>query len=256
MNAELVEAVAIPQDVYDYELGAGLSVNGELREKVLIQEIKSVTLLIDGESINVPLNGATISYENAQTTAQGSKIWWPQTDPDATSSDENKVCLHGPCVRYNTIIPPGPQTSTCKFNDEETGVAGDTTCHKRVDFVVEMKSKSYTWWNSASISSLVDGKQWGINAEKSGTFADIPNPKNLESDRIPSYNPKNGMTGVEMITLLMGPVLHHMSFRPHQMFWQIYPQTKKRTSMLMLGLLLITWPIEAHQDIFHMVMVW
>ena len=175
VNAELVEAVAIPQDVYDYELGAGLSVNGELREKVLIQEIKSVTVLIDGESINVPLNGATISYENAQTTAQGSKIWWPQTDPDATSSDENKVCLHGPCVRFNTIIPPGQQTSTCKFTDAMTGVAKDTMCHKRVDFVVTMKSKSYTWWNSATISSLVEGKQWGVNAEKSGTFADIPN---------------------------------------------------------------------------------
>ena len=132
-------------------MGAGLSVNGELREKVLIQEIKSVTNVIDGESINVPLNGATISYENAQTTAQGSKIWWPQTDPDATSSDENKVCLHGPCVRVQHHHTTWSATSTCKFTDAMTGVAKDTMCHKRVDFVVTMKSKSYTWWNSATI---------------------------------------------------------------------------------------------------------
>ena len=82
MNAELVEAVAIPQDVYDYELGAGLSVNEiaerySFRNKIRHRVNRWRKYQCSAQRGNNQLRKCT-NYG-------GSKIWWPQTDPDATS---------------------------------------------------------------------------------------------------------------------------------------------------------------------------
>ena len=149
--AKLNEMIPIPSDVSSNELGpvSFQYTDGTSAQSSNIQEIVSMHLLIDGESIEIPPNG--IPYKSkAQAelspTSKGNLVWWPTPGP---GSD----CGHGHCVRVQYNLTPGNSAS--------------------FDFKVVVKSTSHSWWYSTMVDGKVEGKSEGASLERSGTFTEI-----------------------------------------------------------------------------------
>jgi len=118
----------------------------------LIQDVTEIKLIIDGQTINIPLEGIPPRMvADKITTANGHEVWWPGTS--GTGSD---FCIGGPCVKVQLNLGPSESTT---FQYQTT-----------------IKTKSYTWdGDSGNILPTVPGFTTGITSESSGTFADYAN---------------------------------------------------------------------------------
>ena len=148
----LEESIPLPIDVSSKESGdvAIARIDNTEVEKSIIQEILSHQIIVDGEVINIPLEGKpTKSKANAVVTAKGTQIWWP----GIVNQNNDDMCSHGACIRVSTDVEPGS--------------------HKKVDFSVTLKSSSHTWWQSTRVDGKIEGKSEGISLDRSGTFEDV-----------------------------------------------------------------------------------
>ena len=174
-TAGFIESIPLPPDVYNFERGDGFAFDDQTKSpgKIKIQEIVSIKVLIDGEIIDVDTTGVQKSRESAVTTQKNSSIWWPADRKDDTTGN---YCKHGPCIKVANYIEPGTNPSeTCKRTDLFTGLLVDVYCHRRVDVEIKLKATSFSWWNSITVDSRIDGKAEGINIERSGSFSEISN---------------------------------------------------------------------------------
>ena len=118
----------------------------------LIQDVTEIKLIIDGQTINIPLEGIPprmVADKNYH--CNGHEVWWPGTS--GTGSD---FCIGGPCVKVQLNLGPSESTT---FQYQTT-----------------IKTKSYTWdGDSGNILPTVPGFTTGITSESSGTFADFAN---------------------------------------------------------------------------------
>ena len=149
-DGSLQESIPIPMDVMSKDSQVALGYTDNTEDEVSkIQKIIDIELRIDGEVINIPLDGLpTRSKSNAVTTSQGSEIWWPGKGP---SSDHCKI---ESCVRVSMDIP--------------------AFSHETLDFAVTVESTSHSWWHSTKVDSKLEGKSVGTSVHRSGTFSDIP----------------------------------------------------------------------------------
>ena len=160
----LQESIPIPSDVTSNERGefALMYEDGTEVDKSTIQEVISMELRLDGETITIPANGLPHKDKSeAIVTSKGNLVWWPDANPlDNPSTESNEMtdsdgCRHGPCVRVSFDIP------------------ADT--HDTIDFAVTLEATSHTWWHSSKMDGKVEGKSEGTSVSRSGTFEDIEN---------------------------------------------------------------------------------
>ena len=116
---------------------------------VTLQETLELTLVVAGQSINIPIDGMPDKpYADRIITAAGHEVWWPPVGTDA------EECPVAKCVKVRVFL-----------NTDES---------VRYSFEIRVKSTSYSWWNHDSrVDAKVAGKSHGIGMETSGTFADI-----------------------------------------------------------------------------------
>lgn len=113
-----------------------------------LQQTLQITLAIDGQDINIPIDGMPHrSFSNAITTTTGHQVWWPSIGTDETE------CPLAKCIKVRT-------------NFESSGAV-------RYALNLHMQSTSYSWWDDGRVYAGIAGKDTGINAENSGTFADL-----------------------------------------------------------------------------------
>ena len=118
----------------------------------MVQDVTDIKLIIDGQTINIPLEGIpTRMVADKITTANGHEVWWP-----GTSGTGDDFCIGGPCVKVKISLGPGQSTT--------------------FEYQTTIKTKSYTWdGDSSNILPTVPGFTTGITSESSGTFADFEN---------------------------------------------------------------------------------
>ncbi|DAC08217.1 MAG TPA: transglutaminase domain-containing protein [Candidatus Poseidoniales archaeon] len=150
-QASATENILIPPTVYSSLSGAAQFMYSDSTESAAptaLQQTLQITLSIDGQDINIPIDGMPDRpYSNAITTANGHKVWWP----DVGSGDEQ--CPMAKCVKVRSNFQNGGSV--------------------RYDFNIQIQSTSYSWWDDGRVKETIVGKSDGINAENSGTFADL-----------------------------------------------------------------------------------
>jgi hypothetical protein len=161
----LQESIPIPSDITSNERGdfALMYEDGTEADKSTIQDIISMELRIDGETITIPAEGKPYKeYDDAYITSGGNKVWWPSLNPldnpgtpGVNEMKDPEGCRHGACIRVSFDIP------------------ADT--HDTIDFAVTLESTSHTWWHSTKMDGKVEGKSEGTSVSRSGTFEDIEN---------------------------------------------------------------------------------
>ena len=157
-NAWMTEAYLIPPVVQSTLPGAAqfsyTDESGQY-EPVILQQTLQITVSIDGQSINVPVDGMPDrAYEDAIVTPNGHEIWWPEVGGERVFDTKLvKECPIDKCVMVKSNFADGGNL--------------------RVSFDVHVQSTSYSWWNDGRVDARVVGQDMGINAENSGTFADI-----------------------------------------------------------------------------------
>jgi len=145
------ENILIPPTVQSTLLGASSFAYTDGTDEAtptVLQQTLQITLSIDGQDINVPLDGMPDRpFSNAITTPSGHEVWWPQV------GDDEGECPLAKCIKVRTNF----QSS------------GDV----RYTLNLHMQSVSYSWWDDGRVDARIAGKETGINAENSGTFSDI-----------------------------------------------------------------------------------
>lgn len=115
---------------------------------ITLQETLELTLVVAGQSINVPIDGMPDkSYADRITTGAGHEVWWPGV---GTSDEE---CPVAKCVKVRLHLSTGDEV--------------------RYSFQIRVKAVSYSWWDDGRVEPIVAGKDLGISMDSSGTFADI-----------------------------------------------------------------------------------
>lgn len=113
-----------------------------------LQQTLQITLSIDGQDINVPLDGMPDrNYASAISTPSGHEVWWPSV------GDGDEQCPLAKCIKVRTNFQS----------------AGDV----RYTLKLHMQSTSYSWWDEGRVDARIAGKDTGINIENSGTFDDL-----------------------------------------------------------------------------------
>ena len=122
-------------------------------EPVVLQQTLQITLEIDGQDINVPIDGMPDrNRANAIITSGGHEVWWP-----AVGSGDDE-CPLAKCVKVRVHFQDGGNLQYA--------------------FNVRMQSTSYSWWDDGRVDSRIAGKDIGINVDNSGTFDDLANRGN------------------------------------------------------------------------------
>ena len=146
------ENILIPPVVQSSLLGAAQFAYTDGSEDLTpssLQQTLQITLVIDGQDINVPIDGMPDRpYSNAISTPSGHEVWWPSVGEGTTE------CPIAKCIKVRTSFQNG-------------GTA-------RYEVHLHMQSTSYAWWDDSSrVDARVEGRDMGINAENSGTFDDL-----------------------------------------------------------------------------------
>ena len=141
-----VYALENSNSLYSYETGADPMPNQK------IQDVQSIELRIDGQSIDIPLERTAIrTYAEAIMTPGGHEIWWP-----GTAASGSQYCTGGPCVKVKVNLAP---------NEKLT-----------YEYLVTVSTKSYTWWSEVDVvDPRIPGFAAGILEENSGTYDDLEN---------------------------------------------------------------------------------
>ena len=114
----------------------------------VLQQTLQITLAIDGQDINIPLDGMPDRpFSNAITTANGHEVWWP-----AVGEDQDQ-CPLAKCIKVRTNFQNGGSV--------------------RYALNLHMQSTSYSWWDDGRVDARIAGKDMGINVDNSGTFDDL-----------------------------------------------------------------------------------
>ena len=122
-------------------------------DPLVLQQTLQLTLSIDGQDINVPIDGMPDrSIDNAIITSGEHQVWWPAV---GEGDDE---CPLKKCIKV-------------RLNFDDGG-------NVQYAFNVRVQSTSYSWWDDGRVDSRIAGKDSGINADNSGTFADLANRGN------------------------------------------------------------------------------
>ena len=145
------ENILIPPTIQSTLSGATSFAYTDGREDatpLILQQTLQITLSIDGQDINVPLDGMPDrSFSNAITTVNGHQVWWPSV------GEGEGECPLAKCIKVRTNFD-GPGSVRYALN-------------------LHMQSTSYSWWDDGRVDPRIAGKDTGINVENSGTFADI-----------------------------------------------------------------------------------
>lgn len=113
-----------------------------------IQKINRITLTVDGEAFDIPLEGLPVrTIEDKLTTSQGHELWWPGF------GDGNDYCGVGTCLKVKINLAP---SETSSFT-----------------YTVGLTSTAHSWWDSSRVDSRITGIEDGINMGNSGSFGDI-----------------------------------------------------------------------------------
>tara|TARA_B100000900_G_scaffold106743_3_gene88605 strand:+ start:1849 stop:3429 length:1581 start_codon:yes stop_codon:yes gene_type:complete len=149
--ASVSENILIPPTVHSSLSGTAQFVytdSNEAQSPSVLQQTLQITVVIDGQDINVPIDGMPHrGYGSAITTTNGHEVWWPSVG----SGDDQ--CPMAKCVKVRSNFQDGGSL--------------------RYEFVIHVQAASYTWWDDSRVKSIVPGKDSGINADNSGTFADL-----------------------------------------------------------------------------------
>ena len=114
-------------------------------EPVVLQQTLQITLEIDGQDINVPIDGMPDrNRANAIITSGGHEVWWP-----AVGSGDDE-CPLAKCVKVRVHFQDGGNLQYA--------------------FNVRLQSTSYSWWDDGRVDSRIAGKDIGINVDNSGTL--------------------------------------------------------------------------------------
>ena len=117
-------------------------------EPTVLQQTLQITVAIDGQEINVPVDGMPHrSYQNALSTPSGYEVGWPEV-----GAGEER-CPLAKCVKVRTQFTDGGTVSFA--------------------FNIRVQSTSYSWWDDGRVDARIAGKNIGINMENSGTFEDL-----------------------------------------------------------------------------------
>ncbi len=150
-NGDATESILIPPTITSSISGEQQFVvqdNEDAHEPVVLQQTLQITLAIDGQDINVPVDGMPHrTHANAVSTPSGYEVWWPAVGP---GEDQ---CPVAKCVKVRTYFTNGGSISFA--------------------FNIRVQSTSYSWWDDGRVDARVAGKDIGINAENSGTFDDL-----------------------------------------------------------------------------------
>jgi hypothetical protein len=150
-TGEVTESILIPPTLTSSLTSSTqftLTNNGDESPAVVLQETLQLSLVVAGQAINVPIDGLPDkAYANRITTNAGHEVWWPAV---GTGDEE---CPVSKCIKV-------------RINME----SDDSV---RYAFQIKVKSTSFSWWDNGRVDARVAGKSLGINAENSGTFADI-----------------------------------------------------------------------------------
>jgi hypothetical protein len=150
-SGTVTESILIPPTLRSSLSGTAqfaFSGGGDSEPALVLQETLELAMVVDGERINVPIDGLPDrSYSNRITTASGHEVWWPAV---GLGDDE---CPLAKCIVVRVNL------------DQPKSV--------RYTFEVRVKSTSYSWWDDGRVDARVAGKSNGISVESAGTFADI-----------------------------------------------------------------------------------
>ena len=114
---------------------------------VALQTPESFVVTVQGETVNVPLDGTTVERDNAWTSSQGHEVWWP-----SEAANDQEHCSITACVKIRLNMG-----------------AGDVV---QFSTVANVAVKSYTWWDSDRVDRIPGGAT-GISVDRSGTFDDL-----------------------------------------------------------------------------------
>ena len=149
--ASATENILIPPTVYSSLSGAAQFVYTDSTQEQtpsVLQQTLQITVVIDGQDINVPIDGMPHrGYGSAIATPNGHEVWWPSVGPG------DDQCPVAKCVKVRSNFQNGGSL--------------------RYDFMVHVQSASYSWWDDGRVNAQIAGKESGINADNSGTFADL-----------------------------------------------------------------------------------
>lgn len=155
-------------------------------EPTTLQQTLQISLVVDGQSINIPLDGLPSREHNDRiTTSDGHEVWWP-----GVGNGDND-CPIAACVKVKVNLD-----------------AGESVAYS---FNIQVQSVSYSWWDSNRVDARIDGKSTGINMDNSGTFEDLNDRGNglraaqfgdeLWYNRGTSFSPYWAINGQDAVTV-------------------------------------------------------
>ena len=124
--AYLLETVRLPLNLTSAH---GMETAIDSSTPFALQIPESFVVTVDGESVNVPLDGTTVDRDNAWTSSQGHEVWWP-----VRRSTIKSTFHHG--------------LRQIRLNME----AGDVV---RFTTVANVAVKSYTWWDHDRVDARI-----------------------------------------------------------------------------------------------------
>ena len=152
----ITENILIPPTVMSSISGAAqfsFTDGTESTDPLVLQQVLQITVRIDGQDINVPVDGMPDrEVSNAITTSSGHEVWWPSVGLGGNECPIEK------CVKVRAHFQDGGSLE--------------------YSFDVRLKSTSYSWWDDGRVDARIPAKDTGINVENSGTFADLANRGN------------------------------------------------------------------------------
>ena len=143
----LLETVRLPLELTS-AYGMPTAIDGST--PMVLQAPESFIVTVQGESVNVPLDGSTLERDNAWTSVQGHEVWWP-----SQVEGDQEHCSIAACVKIRLNMGPGDVVT--------------------FSTVANVAVKSYTWWDHDSVNGRLPGGTTGINLERSGSFDDLVN---------------------------------------------------------------------------------
>ena len=150
-DGTLLENLIVPSDVLSLDGSSTMFSYTDGTESVdssTLQKINKITIKIDQEEFNVPLNALPVkSVADKLVTTNGHEIWWPGYGTG------NDYCSVSSCVKVKLNLQYG-ETSTIVYK-------------------VSLTSTAYSWWDNGRVDSRIDGSDMGISVENSGTFDDV-----------------------------------------------------------------------------------
>jgi len=122
--------------------------DGNTVEPQSIQKMLKIEYRLNGQTVEIPLDGSVKSIQEAISTGAGSMLWWPGID-----IDNEDMCVYGPCIKWSINMQPNSEAE--------------------VQIAYTVSSTSHSWWKSSKVDSKVQGSSDGVSESRAGTFDQI-----------------------------------------------------------------------------------